>query len=256
MDDLYDGFGLNDTNHYNDENVINTMNTTVSTSFNDSMRPMTSNLSAGYSSRIKKKSNHSKVNICHSKQKKYDMDENLSEKVELMEKHVNKLLRESIFYSSCGEYDKALNLALKCRKKENETIIFGNKHNLTDNINTDLTFSVLFNLGYIYELKQMYYEALNIYNLILSNNHNNNNKRIIIKVNIGNIYYKQNKYELAKKIYSIGRNLNFIRVCCKDNYFNNDLKYINIRNFTNLNNFENKINKLSHEALEEIKSTE
>ena len=53
---------------------------------------------------------------------------------------------------------------------------------------------------------------------------------------------------LAKQIYSIGRNLNFIRVCCKDNKYDLPIYAENIISkfdISHLNEFEECINKLS-----------
>lgn len=58
-------------------------------------------------------------------------------------------------------------------------------HNMVDQINTDLTFSVCLNLANMYEANKMYAEALKTYTLIVKNNNYPMAGRL--KVNMGNI---------------------------------------------------------------------
>eukprot|EP01083_Nonionella_stella_P143249 444774_1 len=199
MDNLYDGFDVEDANTSTGDDE-NTTSRTTSFNMGDAFRPMTSNKSAGYSSQMRNNvSNSSKYKKATHNNRNKNV-ETSSQTADKMEKQVNKLLKESIFYSSSGDYDNALHLAQNARKKERQVIAFREKNNLDDNTNTDLTFSVLFNLGYIYELKEMHSEALNIYNSMMNDN-NNNELSSRLRVNMGNIYYKQNKYDLAIKMY-------------------------------------------------------
>ena len=64
-------------------------------------------------------------------------------------------------------------------------------HNMVDQINTDLTFSVCLNLANMYEANKMSAEALKTYTLIVKNNNYPMAGRL--KVNMGNIYFKQQK---------------------------------------------------------------
>eukprot|EP00484_Ammonia_sp_Unknown_P022765 CAMPEP_0197030388 /NCGR_PEP_ID=MMETSP1384-20130603/9631_1 /TAXON_ID=29189 /ORGANISM="Ammonia sp." /LENGTH=780 /DNA_ID=CAMNT_0042459721 /DNA_START=22 /DNA_END=2364 /DNA_ORIENTATION=- len=218
MTDLYDGFeDLND-NIFNrktaESNTKHETRETTAASFSaESIRPMTSNKAAGYSSL---KTTANKSSNYFRKEPKFTQnnadlhnndEDSLSNKAEQMENTANSLLSRSIFASASGDYDGALKLAQNARKKENEVSAFREKHSLEEQLNTDLTFAVLFNLGYIYELKRMYTEALTIYNSIISGNQAlqtaNNQIEIMsrVRLQIGNIYYEQEKYELAIKMY-------------------------------------------------------
>lgn len=60
-------------------------------------------------------------------------------------------------------------------------------------------FQILLNLALQYTANEMYTEALNAYQIILKNKKMINSGRL--KVNIGNIYYKQGNYNKAIKFY-------------------------------------------------------
>jgi len=215
MESLYDGFDVSDASGIQNDSGFSIadddspMMSGTAYNMSDVVRPMTSNKSAGYSSLSRKKksanamrhknSRHKKG--AHKSDEKQDSDTQ-SMKAEKLEKNVNRLLKESIFHSAAGNFDEALDLAQKCRKKESEVIAFRDKFGLEEGINADLTFSVLFNLGHILELKGSHSEALTLYNSILSGA---NNKGVEVscrlRVNIGNIYYAQQHFDKAMKMY-------------------------------------------------------
>jgi len=219
MDSLYDGFDINDTPtlasgaHFNVSDDTEDINRTmVGTSFNmnDTVRPMTSNQSAGYSSAARSKK---KGNISGYKNKidplrrtagsddKGRREESLSERAEFLEKNVNKLLKRSICSAASGELDAALDLAQKCRKLDGEAVAFRKKHGLEDGIKSDLSLSVLFNVAHIYESKGLYTESLNLYNVMLQNKAIKMEVTCRLRVNMGNIYYAQKRYDSAVKMY-------------------------------------------------------
>ena len=94
---------------------------------------------------------------------------------------------------------------------------------LGDQINIDLTYSVHFNLAVQYQKNQLYSEALNTYSLIVRNKQYAQSGRL--RVNMGNIYYEQNKMSLAIKMYRLA--LDQIPNTGKD------LKYKIVRNIGN-----------------------
>lgn len=61
------------------------------------------------------------------------------------------------------------------------------------------SFQVLFTLGNQYAANEQYAEALNTYQLITKNRMFSNAHRL--KVNMGNIYYKEGQYQQAIKMY-------------------------------------------------------
>ena len=68
-----------------------------------------------------------------------------------------------------------------------------------DQINYDLTFSVLLHLGNIYQKSGMATEAIQTYNVLVKNKMFDRAGRV--RINIGNIYFEQKKYLQAIKMY-------------------------------------------------------
>ena len=69
----------------------------------------------------------------------------------------------------------------------------------TPYVNLDLTYAVCFNLANAYQKNEMYSEALNTYSLIVKNKQYPQSGRL--RVNMGNIYFKQKKHPNAIKMY-------------------------------------------------------
>lgn len=65
--------------------------------------------------------------------------------------------------------------------------------------NFELTYSVLFNLANLYDLNELYVEALNTYTIMTKNKMFPNVSRL--KMNMGNIYFKMSMYSKAIKMY-------------------------------------------------------
>jgi intraflagellar transport protein 88 len=70
---------------------------------------------------------------------------------------------------------------------------------LAEQINSDLTYAICFNLANAYFHNKMYEEALNTYQLIVKNKQYPQSGRL--RVNMGNIYYEQKKFPQAIKMY-------------------------------------------------------
>ena len=60
---------------------------------------------------------------------------------------------------------------------------------MSEQMNLDITYSVLFNLALSYHRQQLFQEASNTYNVIVKNKMFSNAARL--RVNMGNIYYEQ-----------------------------------------------------------------
>uniref|UniRef100_A0A8C0WJX6 Intraflagellar transport protein 88 homolog n=1 Tax=Castor canadensis TaxID=51338 RepID=A0A8C0WJX6_CASCN len=121
------------------------------------------------------------------------------EKIRQLEKEVNKLVEESCIANSCGDLKLALEKAKEAGRKER--VLVRQREQLTspENINLDLTYSVLCNLASQYSANEMYAEALNTYQVLVKNKMFSNAG--ILKVNMGNIYLKQRNYSKALKFY-------------------------------------------------------
>ncbi|KAB1267506.1 Intraflagellar transport protein 88-like protein [Camelus dromedarius] len=121
------------------------------------------------------------------------------EKIRQLEKKVNELVEESCVANSCGDLKLALEKAKDAGRKERVLVRQREQITSPENINLDLTYSVLFNLASQYSANEMYAEALNTYQVIVKNKMFSNAGRL--KVNMGNIYLKQRNYSKAIKFY-------------------------------------------------------
>ncbi|KAM6179582.1 intraflagellar transport protein 88 homolog isoform 8-T8 [Erethizon dorsatum] len=121
------------------------------------------------------------------------------EKIRQLEKKVNELVEESCIANSCGDLKLALEKAKDAGRKERVLVRQREQVTTPENINLDLTYSVLLNLASQYSANEMYAEALNTYQVIVKNKMFSNSGRL--KVNMGNIYLKQRNYSKAIKFY-------------------------------------------------------
>ncbi|XP_071135194.1 intraflagellar transport protein 88 homolog [Mytilus galloprovincialis] len=121
------------------------------------------------------------------------------EKIKQLEKKVNELIEESCFANSTGDLSLALEKAKEAGRKERVLVRQREQQSMGDSINLDLTYSVLFNLANQYAANEMYNEALNTYNVIVKNKMFSNAGRL--KVNMGNIYFKQRNFPKSIKFY-------------------------------------------------------
>ncbi|KAM4795326.1 intraflagellar transport protein 88 homolog isoform 2-T2 [Rhinophrynus dorsalis] len=121
------------------------------------------------------------------------------EKLRQMEKKVNELIEESCIANSRGDLKQALEKAKEAGRKERVLVRLREQVVSPENINLDLTYSVLLNLASQYSANEMYAEALNTYQVIVKNKMFNHAGRL--KVNMANIYLKQRNYSKAIKFY-------------------------------------------------------
>nr|XP_055173310.1 intraflagellar transport protein 88 homolog isoform X2 [Nyctereutes procyonoides] len=121
------------------------------------------------------------------------------EKIRQLEKKVNELVEESCIANSCGDLKLALEKAKDAGRKERILVRQREQVTTPENINLDLTYSVLLNLASQYSANEMYAEALSTFQVIVKNKMFSNAGRL--KVNMGNIYLKQRNYSKAIKFY-------------------------------------------------------
>nr|CAB3255439.1 intraflagellar transport protein 88 homolog [Phallusia mammillata] len=121
------------------------------------------------------------------------------EKIKAMERNIGELIEQSAIANSKGDFVTATEKAKEAGKKERQLVRQREQAGLSEGISPDLTYSVLFNLACQYEANEMYPEALNTYNVIVKNKMFQLSGRI--KVNMGNIYFKQDNLPKAIKYY-------------------------------------------------------
>lgn len=116
-----------------------------------------------------------------------------------MEKEINKLLDECAIAASKNQFPEALEKAKEAVSKEKNLKKQRELKNMADSINMELTFSCLFNLAVQYQTNGLYQEALTKYNEIIKSKQFQQAGRL--RVNMGNIYFQQQKYSIAIKMY-------------------------------------------------------
>ena len=116
-----------------------------------------------------------------------------------MEKRVSQLVHESCKAASDGNYRAALEKAKDSGKKERQVAKQRETANAGEQPNLDLTYCVLFNLANQYYSNKLYQEALNTYAVIVKNKAFNQSGRL--RVNMGNIFFEQQNYTQAIKMY-------------------------------------------------------
>ncbi|CCW60969.1 unnamed protein product [Phytomonas sp. EM1] len=170
------------------------------------LRPMTSNRAVGFSATgsnfdpagqggnmnlalgpappLKKRSESSPEELC----------------IEL-EKQVNKLIEESAMLALQKDYGGALEKAKTSVKKEKQLRAQREQLGLVDQINTDLTWGVNFNLAVQYQNHGLYTDAFSTYNMMIMKPQFA--QAGCLRVNIGNIYAAEKKYLMAIKMYRL-----------------------------------------------------
>lgn len=165
-------------------------------------RPMTSVSGAGYKGNLSKDNKvFDPLNIGRGPAPPLaeKADNSHEDKAKDMEKKVHRLIEESAKALVEKEYQRALEKAKEAGKFERQLTKFRESHNLSDQINYDLTYSICVNLANTYFYNKMYDEALNTYQLIVKNKQYPQSGRL--RVNMGNIYYEQKKYPQAIRMY-------------------------------------------------------
>uniref|UniRef100_A0A0N4ZCX5 TPR_REGION domain-containing protein n=1 Tax=Parastrongyloides trichosuri TaxID=131310 RepID=A0A0N4ZCX5_PARTI len=164
-----------------------------------SNRPMTAIKAAGYTSMGKKNNFESVQNPFN---KETITEETPEDKCKKIEKQVNQLLKESIMSYYNKNYKISLEKAKEAGRKERAAVKLREQSSTIDNMNLDLTFTVLFNLAEQYNANGMLNEALNTYLVIVKNKMFTNAGKL--KINIGNIYFRKKDYVRAIKYYRMG----------------------------------------------------
>lgn len=87
----------------------------------------------------------------------------------ILHPQVNQLIEESCILANRGEITNAFEKAKEAGRKERVLVRQREQLGVADQINLDLTYSVLFNLANRYTASGMYQEALNTYQAIVRN---------------------------------------------------------------------------------------
>ncbi|XP_062614116.1 intraflagellar transport protein 88 homolog, partial [Saccostrea cucullata] len=136
----------------------------------DMARPMTAVRGAGYTSAGNRAAGFDPMNQAGpAPPLEPKPEETPEEKIRQLEKKVNELIEESCFANSTGDLSLALEKAKEAGRKERVLVRQREQQSMGDQINLDLTYSVLFNLANQYAANEMFNEALNTYQVIVKN---------------------------------------------------------------------------------------
>jgi len=172
----------------------------------ETARPMTSNRSAGYSSVPKTGNkaggvfdpmNQGSGSVAKPLEKKTELS--AEEQLREMEKEIHRLVELSAMTREQGKIREALDKAKEAGKKERQLCRRRENQQLLDQLNVDLTYAVCLNLAIQHQANDNDQEALTIYQQIVKNKQYPFSGRF--RVNMGNIYFKQEKWTAAIKMY-------------------------------------------------------
>uniref|UniRef100_A0A8C5E5X1 Intraflagellar transport 88 homolog n=1 Tax=Gouania willdenowi TaxID=441366 RepID=A0A8C5E5X1_GOUWI len=166
-----------------------------------SARPMTAVRAAGYTSSLTRGMTFDPLGQSRGPAPPLEAkNENTpEEKIKILEKKVNDLVKESCIAHSMGSSELALEKAKEAGRKDRALVKQKELSGKPEQINLDTRYSVLLNLANQYANNEMFQEALNTYQLILNNKMFTNAG--CLKVNMGNIYLKLKNYPKALKYY-------------------------------------------------------
>lgn len=171
----------------------------------DTARPMTSNRAAGYTAANKNNGkmfdplNQGESGRGPAKPLEKKTELSPEEKLREMEKEIHRLVEESAITREQGNLREALEKAKEAGKKERTLCRLREQQNLLDQLNVDLTYAVCLNLAIQHQANDNDNEALTIYTQIVKNKQYPFSGRF--RVNMGNIYFKQEKWTGAIKMY-------------------------------------------------------
>ena len=128
-------------------------------------------------------------------------DKTEEENFKEMEEEVHRLLEASAEAKTKRSFNDALTKAKEAAAKEKKIRQLREQNNSLDQVNIDLTFYVFYNLANMYHANGLHQEALNSYTIILKNKQYPQASRL--RVNMGNIYFEQGKFDQAIKMYNM-----------------------------------------------------
>ncbi|KAJ8973762.1 hypothetical protein NQ317_017564 [Molorchus minor] len=162
-------------------------------------RPMTAVRGAGYTSHGKPFDPLNQAASAPTPPLEIQKEDTPEERIKQQETKIMQLVEESCIAQFEGDNRKALTKAKEASNKERSLIRMQEQSGMGDHHNIDLTYAVLFNLGNQYAANELYTEALNTYQMIIKNRMFSNAHRL--KINMGNIYFRQSQYQIAVKMY-------------------------------------------------------
>lgn len=162
------------------------------------MRPITSNSAAGF----KKTSNLGTTAEKFSQmQKKEEKPMDPRAKLQKYELEINNLIDESCMLVADKKLGDALQKSKDAMNRQKYLEKYLEENSLSDMLNSELYFSVALNLATLYEKNELYQEALKEYTNLTNAKNHEDGMESYVRINMGNIYFKQANYSMAIKMY-------------------------------------------------------
>jgi intraflagellar transport protein 88 len=159
---------------------------------------MKSNASAGFQSKPKV---DQRQQLAAAKPAEKEKEKTEEENFKEMEEEVHRLLEESAKCKLEKNLNDALTKAKEAASKEKKIRQLRENAQTLDQVNIDLTFYVFYNLANMFHANGLHQESLNSYTIILKNKQYPQASRL--RVNMGNIYFEQKKFDQAIKMYNM-----------------------------------------------------
>jgi len=117
-----------------------------------------------------------------------------------LEKEINQLIEKTIILRKEGRFDDALDCAKEGTKKEKLLRKRRHEHSLSSG--PEILNAAWFNLASAYEVNDMPDDAIKTYNYLVAQRGNPCAGRV--RINMGNVHYRQKQYPTALKMYKMG----------------------------------------------------
>lgn len=122
-------------------------------------------------------------------------------KIKKMEEELNEIIDQSSLFFYDKKPIEALNKAKEAQQKMRVFEKYLKTNDLSDLLNVELYFSVGMNLATMFEKNKLFQEALSEYSKLLDMKAHDNT--FLVRVNMGNIYFQQEQYSMAIKMYKM-----------------------------------------------------
>ena len=163
-------------------------------------RPITSNKGAGFGTKTNFRSTSERF-AAANKIKEEERPLDPETKIKRYELEINQLIDESAILCSENNFRDALQKGKDAFQKQKHMERYLDQNELNEMLNMELYFCVSLNLATLYEKNELYQEAIQEYTSLTNAKNYESGVESFVRVNMGNIYFKQKKYKQAVKMY-------------------------------------------------------
>ena len=170
-------------------------------------RPITSNKAANYGANSTKTGFGTTANAFNKTNTNMGEKDKVMEpekKIKKFEKEIDKLIDESAVMASDGQMEDGLAKAKEAQTKVKQLENFLDRNEVNELMNAELLSSVYLNLAVMYEKNELYQEAIQEYTNLTHAKSHESGLEPYVRVNMGNIYFKQKNYSMAVRMYKKG----------------------------------------------------